>query len=298
MPSLETPPNPTPPEVPTRPAPPTKLRSGRYGELDDHELLHLLDSLDDEREKSRFRESIYISFIVYIALAWFVLYGPRVLFHQGKIISPADVLKQRDKELTLPRDAQRCLEAHPRPRPPRPSPIRPTAPRAPNPTLDKKTLEQLQAMRRAGTPGAAAPSPLPPTPQPQAARSAAAATRPPARSRARASPDPTPTPQPKQPQISSIPDAPHPRPDHHPAQLLYPHHPRPEHRRRRQRRRPQPWRRRRLRTERPTRPPGRTGRHRGPLRHPGRRLRTLHPPSPHHPAQLWYPLIPKRPGPR
>ena len=68
--------------------------------LEHHELLQLLDTIDDERSRSRFRESIYISVFVYLALAWFVFYGPRILFHQGRIVSPADVLKQRDKELT------------------------------------------------------------------------------------------------------------------------------------------------------------------------------------------------------
>ena len=52
MPSLETPPNSAPPTQPI------KVRTGRFGELEEHELIHLLDSLDDERAKARFRESI------------------------------------------------------------------------------------------------------------------------------------------------------------------------------------------------------------------------------------------------
>src|SRR5665811_1162416 len=101
MPSLETPPKSAPPNQPV------KVRTGRFGELEEHELIHLLDSLDDERSKARFRESIYISLLVYLALGWFIFYGPRVLFHQGRIINPADVLKQRDRELTyldVPKD--------------------------------------------------------------------------------------------------------------------------------------------------------------------------------------------------
>jgi len=51
---------------------PLKLRTRRHGELEEHEIIHLLDSLDDERSRARFRESIYISIIVYLALAWFL----------------------------------------------------------------------------------------------------------------------------------------------------------------------------------------------------------------------------------
>src|SRR6202044_2310196 len=95
MPTVETPPNSAPP------IPPVKVRTGRYGELEEHELIHLLDSLDDERAKARFRESIYISLIIYLAIIWFLFYGPRVLFHQPRLISPVEVLKERDRQLTF-----------------------------------------------------------------------------------------------------------------------------------------------------------------------------------------------------
>ena len=70
MPSLETPPSPA--QSPDPPNPPVKVRTGRYGELEEHELIHLLDSLDDERAKARFREAIYISVIFYLAVGWFL----------------------------------------------------------------------------------------------------------------------------------------------------------------------------------------------------------------------------------
>ena len=69
MPSLETPPNSAPPTQPI------KVRTGRYGELEEHELIHLLDSLDDERSKARFRESIYISIIIYMGIVWVLFQG-------------------------------------------------------------------------------------------------------------------------------------------------------------------------------------------------------------------------------
>ena len=102
MPSLETPPNSAPPTQPV------KVRTGRYGELEEHELIHLLDSLDDERSKARFRESIYISIIIYMGIVWFLFYGPRVIFHQPRLISPVDVLKEREKQLTFLDPMQRA----------------------------------------------------------------------------------------------------------------------------------------------------------------------------------------------
>src|SRR3979411_1000622 len=160
MPSLETPPNSAPPTQPV------KVRTGRYGELEEHELIHLLDSLDDERSKARFRESIYISIIIYMGIVWFLFYGPRVLFHQPRLISPVDVLKDRDKQLTFlnaPKDLSRLT--------PKPKAI-PEKSRTQQ--LDQKTLQQLRAMRKTEAPTPApAPDqpptqavPTPPAPQP------------------------------------------------------------------------------------------------------------------------------------
>jgi TonB family protein len=145
MPSLETPPKSAPPTQPI------KVRTGRYGELEEHELIHLLDSLDDERSKARFRESIYVSIIIYMGIVWFLFYGPRVLFHQPRLISPVEVLKERDKQLTFldaPKDLSRLT--------PKPKAI-PEKSRSQQ--LDQKTLRQLQAMRKAEAP---APTPAPP----------------------------------------------------------------------------------------------------------------------------------------
>jgi TonB family protein len=187
MPSLETPPSSAPPN------PPIKVQTGRFGELDEHELIHLLDSLDDERSKARFRESIYISIFFYLAVAWFLFYGPRVLFHQPRLISPTDVLKERDKQLTFldaPKDLSKSLSS-------RSSKAIGDKARTPQ-TLDKKTLEQLEAMRKAAAPVPPAPAPqAQPTPQPTVQQ-------PP--------PPPAPLPQhpPQQPQ--QLADAPRPAP--------------------------------------------------------------------------------------
>ena len=163
MPSLETPPNPAEPTVPT------KVRTGRFGELEEHELIHLLDTLDDERSKARFREAIYISIIFYLAVGWFLFYGPQVLFHQPRLINPADAMRQHEKELTyldMPKDVARDL-AH---KPTKVISDKDRAQQTTKPSLDRKTLEQLQAMRRPNAPGSpslpAAPTPQPAAPQP------------------------------------------------------------------------------------------------------------------------------------
>lgn len=168
MPSLETPPKSAPPGTPL------KVRTNRYGVLDEHELIHLLDSLDDERARARFRESVYISIIIWLAIGWFVLYGPQVIFHQPRLINPADVLKQRDKELTfldMPNDVSKQLQK----KPTNVISDKDRTQQAVKPTLDKKTLEQLQAMRKAGPPDS---TPAPPAPQPQQAAPAPPAPQP------------------------------------------------------------------------------------------------------------------------
>jgi hypothetical protein len=104
-PALENDDAPVAPEAPTPGAPLTfvphdpkgskpirTIRTGRYGELEEHELIRLLDTIEDERARGRFRESIYISLFVWMAIAWVVLYGPRYLWHAPPLLNPADVL--------------------------------------------------------------------------------------------------------------------------------------------------------------------------------------------------------------
>jgi outer membrane biosynthesis protein TonB len=128
----------------------TKINTGRYGELDAHELIHLLDSIEDKRARGRFRESIYISVFVWIVIAWVVLYGPRYLWHAPQLINPADVLKHRE-----------MVELNPPSLPPSARAPRPT----PKPTLDNKTIEHLKATAPKSTPPPM-PQPLPATPAP------------------------------------------------------------------------------------------------------------------------------------
>jgi outer membrane biosynthesis protein TonB len=159
---------------------PAKIRTARFGELEEHELIRLLDTIEDERARSRFRESIYISIFVWMVVVWLALYGPRYLWHAPRVVNPIDVLKQR--ELTELADPHLHAPRAPLPKPPM--------------RMDNKTLENVRKM----TPPA--PTPPPPTPTP-------APTPTP--------PTPTPTPQPPptpQPSHAAPPivDAPTPQP--------------------------------------------------------------------------------------
>lgn len=129
------------------PVKPIKLRSGRFGQLEEHELIHLLDTLDDERSRARFRESIYISVIIWLAVGWFLFYGPRVLFHIPQYRDPIAAMKEHDQQISLNL--------------PKSPPVPTVAPK-----IDRKTMEALQRqveMERQArqTP----PTPQPPTPQ-------------------------------------------------------------------------------------------------------------------------------------
>jgi hypothetical protein len=81
-------------------------------------------------------------------VAWFLFYGPHILFHQPYYRDPIAAMKEHDQELTL------VTPATPR--------LKPAPPR---PVIDKRTMEQLQKEARE-TP-TAPPTPQPPAPQPQ-----------------------------------------------------------------------------------------------------------------------------------
>ena len=125
---------------------PLRIQTGRYGEMEQHELVRLLDTLEDERARARFRESVYISLFIWMAVALTALFGPRYLWHAPRVVLPSDVLRQREMtRLTAP-----TLNA-------------PRLRSSPPPAVDNRTLEHL----RASAPKVpAAPRPEQPTPQP------------------------------------------------------------------------------------------------------------------------------------
>jgi outer membrane biosynthesis protein TonB len=136
-----------------------KVRASHFGDLEEHEIIHLLDALNDERARAQFRESIYISTILCLAVAWFLFYGPHILFHQPYYKDPIAAMKERDQQLTLVTPSTPKLKPAP-----------------PKPVIDKKTMAQLQKEAREAPP---APSPQPPQPQEEAHNAAPPVPQPP-----------------------------------------------------------------------------------------------------------------------
>jgi TonB family protein len=154
-------------EVPTSPPgrspkPFSKRTRARYEELEPDELLHLIDRLEDERSRARRREGMWISFIAHLLLFWFLFYGPPS--HRIRVVNPSDNIKQKDLTyLNLPPDAEKRVK------PPKPAPPsdKDRIAKSAHPTLDRKTLQQLEAMKRAGPPQPVAPQSLPQQSAPQ-----------------------------------------------------------------------------------------------------------------------------------
>lgn len=190
------------PHEPEGPGPsqPVRIRTSRYGELDEHEIIHLLSSIEDERARSRFRESIYISIFIWLAIAWVVLYGPKYLWHAPKMVTPFEVLNQRE----LTRLTNPILSPH----------MAAPKPAAP-PKIDNRTLERLRSMERA---------PAPKTPPPAATKTPETAPAPAPSVAASAPPTPSPAlplpsaPQPVTPKTPPpvVAEAPTPQPSTHP----------------------------------------------------------------------------------
>jgi TonB family protein len=187
MAAIETPPS--PPEKPIEPKF-DRLRT-RYESHSPHELLDVIDSLEGERLSARVREAIWVSLIFHLFVFWWILYGPKLkMFHPATVVNTMPEVPQKAPEnvyLDMPPDLLK--------KPPKPTNIisdqNHTA-QTKNPTPDQKTIDQLEAMRRAGR-----PSP-PPQPQQRAQQPEQPAARPqqptPQREQARAAAPSAPTP--------------------------------------------------------------------------------------------------------
>lgn len=158
LPEMSTTEVPTSPPPGAPPDPPRFNRPNRYEDLSTHDLLTVIDDLENSRNWVSLREKLWIAIIIHLIVLWFLLYGPKYIFHERvRVVNPSEMLEKHPKDLTY-------LET--------PSNIKPLKPKVPTPVIsnqnhqaqsphpvpDKKTLQELEAMRRAGPP---APKPVP-----------------------------------------------------------------------------------------------------------------------------------------
>ena len=142
----------TPPSPPENPIEPQLDRlPTRYDSRPPHELLEIIDDLEGSRFSARVREAIWVSLILHLLIFWWILYGPRPKFLQEATVvnpmaatpekppeqvylnMPPDLLKQKPKPTNIISDQNHVAQTK-------------------HPTLDQKTIEELEAMRRAGRP--------------------------------------------------------------------------------------------------------------------------------------------------
>lgn len=155
------------PSSPPPTEPPPRARRGRssrsvdYDKLEGYDLLHVIEDLEDERSRLALREKIWIALIFHLLLFGYLVFAPKYIWHV-KVRDASVALRDKPPVfLDLPPDALKQLK----PKTQAPLSDKNRQQQSPKPTLDRKTLEQLQAMRRAGPP---APKPAPPTQQPPA----------------------------------------------------------------------------------------------------------------------------------
>ena len=173
-----------------------RFRRGRYEELHQHELVMLLDEVDAERTRARFREAVYISVIVWLILGWVLIYGPRYLWHPPVIVQALPDRRSTMTYLDTPPDLKRQ-----------------TRPTRPTPNISEKSTESQSPKPsprapepRAGNPAPPAPKP---TPQPTQQQQTPQPQQPQPQQQARNTP---PTPQPQRPTPQPLADAPTPSP--------------------------------------------------------------------------------------
>lgn len=159
--------------MPITEAPPHSPREPRVARPDlpqDPAELHLLiEELEDERQKGRWRESVWLSVILHLLLILLIIIQPKFfpdLFSAKDKVSVVEATPDQNVQfLALPKDLQK-------PTPPPKTSILSDKNRiaqARTPSLDRHTLEELQNARRQGSPGPRAMAAPPPKPSPAAA---------------------------------------------------------------------------------------------------------------------------------
>ncbi len=123
----------------------------RYDSHATHELLEVIDELEGSRMSARVREAIWVSLILHLIVFWWILYGPRWRFmERATVVNPMEQVQPKKNEtvyLNMPPDLIKK-----KPRPTNVISDQNHVAQTKHPVPDQKTLEELQAMRRAGRP--------------------------------------------------------------------------------------------------------------------------------------------------
>jgi outer membrane biosynthesis protein TonB len=138
---------------------PTSPAGSRYSGLDHSDLVHLLDEIDDERTRARFREAVYIAFICWLLFLALIYWGPHYLNFAPHVIVADEPKEHHDMTiLNVPPDLRQKIAK------PRPTPN--IAER--NQESQSPTPSPAPAMPKQGNPAPPAPQPQQqPAPQPQ-----------------------------------------------------------------------------------------------------------------------------------
>ena len=163
--------------MPVTEAPPTPSSEqprplSRDWPQDPAELYLLIEELADERDRGRWRESVWISVILHLLLVIGIVVQPKFFpnwFSKDQVALVSSQLEDKNVQfLELPKDEQKVA-------PPKTNILsdKNRVAQARTPTLDRHTLEELQNARRQGPPGPKAiqappqPAAAAPPPQPQ-----------------------------------------------------------------------------------------------------------------------------------
>lgn len=142
---------PATPDAPTgaeaAPAPPRPPSTSRWIDYDSHELMQMINDLEDERRWARLREGIWIALIVHMLLISAITWIPKYVLKVPQVVDPLDAIRKRKdlSYLDLPPDALR--QAQPKMK------VQPVPLKKP-PVIDSKTLDEIKRY-------------APPTPAPQ-----------------------------------------------------------------------------------------------------------------------------------
>jgi len=136
------------------PKPPSERPLRRDLPHDPAELHLLIEELEDDRERSRWRESVWISVILHLQIVLAIIIQPKffpdLFSSKDKVVLVPQNTEDRDVQfLALPQDAHKPT---PRPKTNILSDKNRIA-EARKPTIDRHTLEELQNARRRGAPG-------------------------------------------------------------------------------------------------------------------------------------------------